>query len=461
MFYEFNSIYNYAIILAAFFLVFLFIYTKKKINLAEIIMQRYNQFNPDTPVTFKLIFPDGSEAQNRKGKPHIVINVKKWSCLFRIALLGPGDGMAIDYVKQKIDENKESRLKEVIRQSYLRFPIAYLLNRWHMLRYLAWSRKQARYNAEYHYGLHPDFYLYYLGPTRAYSTGFWYEDTKNLEEAQKNKWEMILKKLRLTKLGLRICSTGSGFGYGEMLAAEKYGAIVDCYNTTRTQNKWLRKEIERRGLKGKVNIFDADHRDVKKKKGYYDRLMAIEHIEHAGDLFRRKTIEGFADCLKDDGIGVIQFLSWDLNTDVILFTHEYLYPAVTMPPMPKIMEDLAWSGCEIQDLICARRHYHYTLNAWTDNFIKNWDKIHAIDPKFYNESFRRKWLLYLSAGSYYLVVPDATARLYQITFTKGTTKTYPMNKEFLYDKSESTVAWVKSHPWTMDKENHWKIDKKK
>jgi cyclopropane-fatty-acyl-phospholipid synthase len=317
-----------------------------------------------------------------------------------------------------------------------------------MLMHLAWSRKQARYNAEYHYGLHPEFYFNYLGPTGMYSTGFWYENTKTVEEAQDNKWDLIFKKLLLHKPGLRICSVGSGFGYGEMLLAEKYGAIVDCYNTCRPQNKWLREEVKRRGLEGKVNVFDADYRDLGDKENVYDRFLAIECVEHAQNLFRKGAIKTWAKCLKDDGVGVIQWLSYDIDSDVSLFIRKYLYPGVTMPPLGSLTDEIVYAGCEVLDLLCNRRHYYYTLNAWTDNFIKNWDIIRAIDPKFYTEAFRRKWLLYLSSGAFYLTTPDATARLYQLTFSKGDTDTYPMNREFLYDKA-SDAAWVLPHQWVI------------
>ena len=234
------------------------------------------------------------------------------------------------------------------------------------------------------------------------------------------------------------------------MAAEKYGAIVDCFNTCRPQNAWLRQEVKRRGLGGRVNVYDMDYRDVGKKyHKVYDRFLAIECVEHAQDLFRKSTIRSWAGCLKDDGIGIMQWLSYDIDSDVNLFIREYIYPGVTMPPLGRLIDEVVAAGCEVQDVLCNRRHYYYTLNAWTDNFIKNWEKIRAIDPEFYNESFRRKWLLYLSSGAYYLVVPDATARLYQLTFTKGDTYTYPMNRNFLYNSEASDAAWVKPHKWAM------------
>lgn len=436
----------------------------KRSLLAHIFLSRIRAVSSETPLVFSIVFPDGSEGQNREGDAKLRIIVKHWASFVRLGFLGI-HGFVVDYIRGHIDIEGDLRylgylsskkpsaknLEYIIRERSPEKPLVRLLNWWHMLTHRAGSRRQARYNAEFHYGLHPDFYLHYLGPTRAYSTGFWYEDTRDLDEAQYNKWDMILRKLRLTP-GLRVCSTGTGFGYGEMLAAEKYGVIVDCYNTCRPQNAWLREEVKRRGLEGKVNVFDADQRDVASKPGTYDRLIAIEHIEHAQDPFRKKTIEAMTACLKEGGVGVMQWLSFDVPSDVHLFIREYLYPGVTMPPFGKMMDELVTSGLEVLDVLCQRRHYYYTLSAWTNNFIQNWDKIHAIDPSFYDERFRRTWLLYLSAGVDYLIVPNAEARLYQVTFSKGDTDTYPMNRDFLYDADANAASWVQTSPWVLRNE---------
>ena len=242
---------------------------------SNLIFRVISAYAENTPVTFKIRFPGGSERQNRPGTPNIIIIIKHWFSFVRLALLG-AYGFATDYTKQRIDvegdlrylgylwsyhSSLESHLKENIKSQIRKdTPLVYLMNRWHMLTHLAWSYKQARHNAEYHYGLHPEFYFNYLGPTGAYSSGFWYEDTKDVDDSQRVKWEFTLKKLRLDRPGLRIASAGSGFGYGEIMAAEKYGAIVDCYNVCRPQNKWLREEVKRRGLEGRVNVFDEEYR---------------------------------------------------------------------------------------------------------------------------------------------------------------------------------------------------------
>ena len=42
-----------------------------------------------------------------------------------------------------------------------------------------------------------------------------------------------------------------------------------------------------------------------------------------------------------------------------------------------------------------RRNYAFTLDAWAERFDANWERMQAIDPKRFNETFRRIWRTYL------------------------------------------------------------------
>ena len=56
------------------------------------------------------------------------------------------------------------------------------------------------------------------------------------------------------------------------------------------------------------------------------------------------------------------------------------------------MAEAGWEAVDIENL---RRHYALTLDAWSERFDRNWDKIHALDPKRFDERFRRIWRTYL------------------------------------------------------------------
>ena len=96
------------------------------------------------------------------------------------------------------------------------------------------------------------------------------------------------------------------------------------------------------------------------------------------------------------------------------------------------MEDC---GLEVVDIENLRRHYALTLDAWAERFDRNWEQIHALDPKRFDERFRRVWRTYLVACAEMFRSPEGQTHLFQIVFSKGniTRDNYPMSRAFLYE----------------------------
>ncbi|MEO8164515.1 MAG: class I SAM-dependent methyltransferase, partial [Betaproteobacteria bacterium] len=63
-----------------------------------------------------------------------------------------------------------------------------------------------------------------------------------------------------------------------------------------------------------------------------------------------------------------------------------------------------------------------------------WESIRALDPKRFDEKFRRVWRTYLVACAEMFRSSTGTTHLFQIVFSKGniTRKNYPMSRGFLY-----------------------------
>src|SRR5450755_2215678 len=115
-------------------------------------------------------------------------------------------------------------------------------------------------------------------PLMMYTCGYWPEGTQTLEEAQRNKIDLVCRKLQLAE-GERFVDIGCGFGGFMFRALETTGALGTGINTTSEQVDWLRAEILRRGLQNKLDVREADFRDV---DGPYDKLVSIGVLEHAG-----------------------------------------------------------------------------------------------------------------------------------------------------------------------------------
>jgi cyclopropane-fatty-acyl-phospholipid synthase len=99
-------------------------------------------------------------------------------------------------------------------------------------------------------------------------------------------------------------------------------------------------------------------------------------------------------------------------------------------------------GLEVIDIENLRRHYVLTLEAWAERFEASWERIHALDPKRFDERFRRIWRTYLVGCAEMFRASTGITGLFQITFGKGrrTPQTYPMSRAFLYEKAAAEAA---------------------
>jgi cyclopropane-fatty-acyl-phospholipid synthase len=97
------------------------------------------------------------------------------------------------------------------------------------------------------------------------------------------------------------------------------------------------------------------------------------------------------------------------------------------------------AGLEVVDIENLRRHYALTLDAWAERFDRNWDAIHALDPKKFDERFRRIWRVYLYGCAEMFRSPDGYTHLFQIVFSRGniTAENYPMSRAHLYERERA------------------------
>jgi cyclopropane-fatty-acyl-phospholipid synthase len=82
--------------------------------------------------------------------------------------------------------------------------------------------QNSRKNVQYHYDLGNDFYQQFLDPTMTYSCGYQVQETDSLEQMQRQKYELICRKLDLQP-GESLIDIGCGWGGMLIYAAEQYG----------------------------------------------------------------------------------------------------------------------------------------------------------------------------------------------------------------------------------------------
>jgi len=314
-----------------------------------------------------------------------------------------------------------------------------LRNRWHEWRFSNASIAQARENARFHYALGTDFYRLWLDEAlMMYTCGYWSEGTTSVEQAQRNKVEHVCRKLRIQP-GEEVVDIGTGFG-GFMFHAEQFhGAKVTGTNTTPEQVEMVREEIRRRHLAGKCEVIEADFREVRRQ---YDKVVSIGVLEHAGRDQLQEVVDAHAAQLKPGGLGMLHFIGHVGRFETEFFIRKHVFPGGWIPSLAETIEAMERAGLEVVDIENLRRHYALTLDAWAERFERNWERIHAIDPKRFDERFRRVWRAYLFGCAEMFRSPHGHTHLFQIVFSKGMTtrENYPMSRAHLYEGAAGTGA---------------------
>ena len=417
-----------------------------------ILKKILSRLGAGTQVCFRVTYPDGSGFQNRDGKPVVHVQFKTTAAAWNVVLFRH-IGMLESFFDQAIDiEGDFGQLFAIGFESGFERspgPLVWLRNQWHELRFGNRTIEQARANARFHYALGADFYAYWLDdPLMMYTCAYWKPGTRTVEQAQQNKIDHVCRKIRL-KPGESVVDIGCGFGGFMFRAREQFGARVCGVNTTTEQVDWVRGQIERRGLSDKLEVREADFREV---HAQFDKVVSIGVLEHAGRDQLREAVKAHADFLKPGGLGMLHFIGHVGVRDTEFYIRRHVFPGGWIPSLAETIAAMEDCGLEIVDIENLRRHYALTLDEWAVRFDRNWDRIHALNPNQFDERFRRIWRTYLVACAEMFRSPNSSTHLFQILYSKGNINkdNYPMSRAFLYSGDfEQRVAAESEHAATV------------
>lgn len=242
--------------------------------------------------------------------------------------------------------------------------------------------KRAFQVGEAHYDLGNDLFIKMLGPSMAYSCGYW-KDAKNLDEAQEAKYDLICKKLNIKK-GQKILDIGCGWGGFAKHAAKNYGASVVGITVSKEQANFAAELCE--GLPVEFRL--EDYRKLNEK---FDHIVSVGMFEHVGIKNYREYFRVAKKCLKDDGLFLLHTIGkLESKYSAEPWISKYIFPNGMLPSLAQITKN-----CEglfvIEDVHNFGPDYDKTLMAWHDNFLKAWPNLEAkYGPRFY-----RMWTYYL------------------------------------------------------------------
>jgi cyclopropane-fatty-acyl-phospholipid synthase len=244
------------------------------------------------------------------------------------------------------------------------------------------SVSRARMIADRHYNLDNDLFLSFLDPYNQYSCAY-FKETDDLTQAQINKMDLIIAKLKLTPAD-HVLDIGFGWGGLARYITEKTGCKVTGVNISEQQIKYAKQTLS--GLP--VKIINSDFREI---SGEFTKIVSVGMFEHVGYKNYRTFMSIVHRCLKDGGIFLLHTIggnSSQIKTDS--WINKYIFPNGMLPSIAQIAKS-AEGLFVIEDLHNLGPHYDKTLMAWNSNFQDAWPEL----SKRYDNRFRRMWEYYL------------------------------------------------------------------
>jgi cyclopropane-fatty-acyl-phospholipid synthase len=268
---------------------------------------------------------------------------------------------AVNFVKNKIIKNTKSRSKE---------------------------------NIAKHYDLGNDFFSHWLDGTLTYSSAIFDDKSKDLSEAQKNKYQKLIDLIKPNN-GDKVLEIGCGWGGFAEYLGKKYDVNLDCITISKKQYEYAKERIFKSGLNEKVNIEIKDYRDL---KGKYDSIASIEMIEAVGQNYLDGYFRTIKNNLSDGGKAAVQAITIDDNLfdrykNKQDFIQKYIFPGGFLPNKNSINRYVSDNGLTINSYISYADHYASTLAIWRNEFLKKWE---LIKNQGFDLTFKRMWEFYLS-----------------------------------------------------------------
>lgn len=245
------------------------------------------------------------------------------------------------------------------------------------------GRQRAKKVGEMHYDLGNDFYAAMLDSRMTYTCGYW-ANAKDLEQAQRDKLDLICRKLQLQP-GMRVLDIGCGWGSFMAYAAEHYG--VECVGVTisKEQVAWAQEHY---GDSLPLEFRLQDYRDVNEK---FDAIASVGMFEHVGRKNYRTYMEVAHRCLHKDGLFLLHTIGKNMRKSAPdPWIDKYIFPNGDLPSVGQI-GDAVDNLFVVEDVHNFGADYDKTLMAWFGNFEKAWPRF----EQMLGQRFYRMWRYYL------------------------------------------------------------------
>jgi len=257
---------------------------------------------------------------------------------------------------------------------------------------LAHTRRRDAQAIAHHYDVSNRFYELVLGATMAYSCAVFTRPNATLEDAQREKFDLICRKLDL-RPGERLLDVGAGWGGLVRHAAEHYGVRALGVTLSREQAEWAQRAIGEAGLYHRADVRFLDYRDVVAKD--FDAISSVGAMEHIGSAELGSHFAFMAARLRVRGRMLNHTITRASNHErqrTGPFIDRYVFPDGELQGVGTIIGAMHDHGFEVRHEENLREHYAMTLREWAGSLERHWKWAVAE----VGERRARVWRLYMA-----------------------------------------------------------------
>lgn len=297
------------------------------------------------------------------------------------------------------------------------------------MRGLPHSERRDRSSIAYHYDQPEEFYRPWLGESMAYSCAYFRQPDECLDCAQRDKLELICRKLRLSRED-HFLDIGCGWGSLVLHAAQEYGVEAHGITLSRGQAAIATRRITEARLNDNCAIEFRDYRRVREMPRRFEKIASVGMFEHVGLKNLRQYFSIVHDMLKPGGVflnhGIARATPGRFRRNS--FINQYVFPDGQLVSLSQALTIAESVGLEVRDVENLREHYARTLRLWVDGLEQNQQAIR----KIVSDRVYRIWRLYMAGCAAAFQRGDIA--IYQVVFAKpqqGHAR-LPLTREDLY-----------------------------
>lgn len=294
------------------------------------------------------------------------------------------NGTIFDLANAKTDGSVKNRLKELPKWQLLKDLPALLLAGKTDARevldgkepFVSGSSKEA---ITHHYDVSNEFYRLFLDERMVYTCGYFTDWANDIDQAQKDKLELICRKLRL-KPGDRLLDIGCGWGALLIYAVQNFGVIGTGVSLSEAQTALARERIKQAGLEDRITIHVKSYAEL---DGQFDKISSVGMFEHVGIANYDSYFSAVNRLLRPGGLYMHHAITRRMKKDKKSFKRKsaehkalvkYIFPGGELDHLGMTVENLEGHGFEVHDVENLREHYGRTCRLWCERLYSNFDK---------------------------------------------------------------------------------------